>query len=120
MKFQEFKNILSTNVDTFIKFFKGNKNMQLVLYKRNVKKSGDDSWDEEFRFDNNELSLGDYKVLIENLAKLQPYPIEAKKLGGLHIRAQYNKNDAVKLGKQLSVRVCQDVIKLLELVQHIS
>jgi tetratricopeptide (TPR) repeat protein len=71
MKFQEFKNILSTKEDTFIKFFKGNKNMQLVLYKRNVKKSGDDSWDEEFRFDNNELSLGDYKVLIENLAKLQ-------------------------------------------------
>lgn len=114
-KFQEFKTIVTEKKETFIKFFKENKSFFMILCKRNYKKPSDTTWDEEFKFNNNELCYGDYKVLLDNMDKLQPLPLDNKKLAGVHIGTQFGKTDAIKIGKQLASRVCSEIIKLLDL-----
>lgn len=114
-KFEYLKHLIAAKKELLVKFFKENKGAFLVLCKRNYKKPGDDTWEEEFKFDNNELCYGDYKKLLENMEKLQPLPINSKKLSGLYIRAQFSKTDAVRIGKQLPVRACSEIIKFLNL-----
>ena len=119
-KFEDLKNAIINKKEIFVRFFKENKNMFLILYKRISKKTGDDIWEEEFKFDNNELSLGNYQVLLENIIKLQPYPPENKKNAGLNIRTQFSKSDAVKIGRQLPARVCLEINKFLGLCENLK
>lgn len=120
LKFEDFRNAIINKKEIFVRFFKENKNIFLILYKRNSKKTGEDIWEEEFKFDNNELSLGNYEVLLENMAKLQPYPHENKKNSGLNIRAQFSRQDAVKIGRQLPERVCLEINKFLGLCEDLK
>lgn len=115
LKFQEFKNILTSRREIFTKFFNENKNMFLVLFKRNLKKIGEDMWEEEFKFENNELSYGELELLINNMEKLQPSTVDSKKSAGVNIRTQISKSDAVKTGKQLPAKVCGEIVNFLDL-----
>jgi hypothetical protein len=119
-KFEYFKQLILAKKELFVKFFKENKGIFLVLCKRNYKKPGDDTWDEEYKFDNNELCFGDYKKLLDDMDKLQPFPINSKKLSGLYIRVQFSKTDAVKIGKQLPVRACSEIVRFLNLCETLK
>lgn len=119
-KFEELKNVIDNKKEELTKFFKGNKSMHIVLFTRNSKKQGEDTWTEEFKFTNNELSRGDYEILVQNMEKLQPGATENKKLAGLRICTGISKSEAVKLGKMLPTRACAEVIKLLKLCSSIK
>jgi hypothetical protein len=112
-KLEKLKGFLTNRKEAFTKFFKENKQVFIVLYRVEYKKSGEGSWIEEFKFTNNELSLGDFKVLIDNMEKLQPSPYNIKKSAGIHIRAQISKSDIIRMGKTLPSRVCTEVIRFL-------
>lgn len=111
IQYQRLKNVMASRKELFAKFFKENRNTYIVLCKRNYRKPGDDAWEEEFKFDNNELCLGNFDLLTGNMDRLQPFPMENKKLGGLYIRTQFLKSESVKLGKQLPSRICTEIIK---------
>ena len=119
-KFEQFRNVLINKKEMMTKFFKENKPMYILLYKRNYKKQGDDVWIEEYKFENNELCLGNYDTLIENIDKIQPSPINMKKLSGIKIRVQFSKSDTTKTGKLLATRACGDIIKMLSLCDSIK
>ena len=91
-----------------------------MLYSRNFKKSGDDNWSEEYRFNNNELSIGSYDILINNMEKLQPSEYNNKKLAGIHIGAQFSKSDSTRMGKVLAARCSTEIIKLVGLCKAIE
>lgn len=120
IKFEELKGVIDNKKEELTKFFKENKSMHIVLFTRNCKKQGEDIWAEEFKFTNNELSRGDYAILIQNMERLQPSPIEDKKLAGLRICTLISKSEAVKLGKMLPARACTEVIKLVKLCSSIK
>lgn len=115
MKFQQLKGVINTNKEIIAKFFKENKPMFLTLYSRNLKKQGEDTWTEEYKFNNNEMCYGNYDTLLKNMEKLQPSVIDGKSYAGMRIAAQYLKVEASKIGKALPGRVCADVVKLQEL-----
>lgn len=119
IKFERLKQSVRDKQDILARFFKENKSMFIMLYKRNSKKSGDDLWNEEFKFSNNELILGNYDLFLENLEKLQPQEYDSKKLAGLHIKEQFLKVEAIRMGKMLSSRVCSDIIKLMDLQEKL-
>jgi len=118
-KYEVMKQKIMTRGDVFVRFFKENKNMLIVLLRRTSKKLGDDSWIEEFRYNNNELVLGNYNNLIENMNRLQPVPDDNKKLAGMHIGMEISKGDAVRAGKVLASRSCSEIINLLDLCQKL-
>jgi hypothetical protein len=120
MKLEAFKSVLVNKREIMTRFFKENKHMFILLYKRNYKKQGDDVWTEEYKFENSELCLGNYETLIENIDKIQPNPINMKKLAGTQIRVQFSKTDATKTGKLLASRACGEIIKMLNLCNSIK
>lgn len=115
LKYDGLKQLIKDKKDIFLKFFKENKSMFVLLYKRNGKKTGDEGWVEEYRFNNNELILGNFDLLISNMEKIQPSQCNSKSMGGIQIRAQFTKSDAVKMGKMLAARSCREIISLLSL-----
>lgn len=120
IKYEKLKQVMGSKRQVFLNFFKCNKNMFIVLYRRNYKKPLDGRWEEEFKFINNELTSDNYDMLLCNMDKLQPSPYDNKNIAGLHIKTQFSKSDAVKMGKNLASRSCDEIIKMLGLMETLK
>lgn len=119
-KFEKFKDIVTNNKKVLSAYFNENKSAFLILYRLDYKKSDEGVWDEEFKFSNREMCLENYKVLIENMEKLQPSAHDSKKLAGISIRVQFSKSDIIRSGKTLSSRACTEIIKLINFGQKLN
>jgi len=118
-KYEYLKGVMQSSKEVFVKFFKENKSMYVTLFKRINKKGSEYLWQEEYRFINNELSLGEYDSLIDNMERLQPYQYDSKKIAGIHIGSQFLKAESTKLSKSLAPRVCSEIVKLIDLCKSV-
>jgi hypothetical protein len=112
---QVLKNLIEDKKDIFSRFFKENKEVSLALFSRHVKKAASEDWIDECKFDNSELSLGDYKILVSNIEKLQSQEVVNKIKCSIRIRTQFSKNDIIRTGKAFAERSCGEIIKLQNL-----
>lgn len=118
--FEKFRDIVINNKELLSSYYKENKAAFLILYSIEYKKSGEGVWNEEFRFSNREMCLDNYRVLIENMEKIQPRPYDPKKVAGVSIRMQLSRGEIIRSGKTLPSRACAEIIKLLGISQKLN
>jgi hypothetical protein len=120
LKFEKFREAVKEKSNETARFFKEERSAILALYKLDVKKAGEDAWKEEFKFLNREMCSEDYKLLLENMERLQPIPYNSRKSAGAKIKIQHPKSEVVRVGKMLPSRLCTELISFLKLCGELS
>ncbi|MDI6619280.1 MAG: hypothetical protein QME45_11515 [Clostridiales bacterium] len=117
---KKLEDILTNKKDTLTGFFKGNRNMILMLLYSESKKSNNNNGHEEMKLSNNELCFGNYDMLVKKIEELLPPCYNKKSTLNIKIGMQYLKPDALKIGKALPSRACSEIIGLLDLCGAIA
>ena len=120
LKFELFKNALKDKKDIFARLFRENKSIYMTIYKRDIKKPRTGCWTEEFKFENKELNINNLDLVVNNIEKIQPYPFDNKNIGGVKIKLNIPRPEAIKQGKALPNKVCTEVIKMFNFCELIG